>query len=257
MGSDLSKVVATLFLASLMSIEPALAQQTVKIGLVMTYSGVFADAATQMDNGIKLYIKEHGDTVAGKKVEIVRKDVGNGGTDIAKRLAQELVVRDKVDILAGFVTTPTALASADISKEAKSFMVIMNAGTSLIPDTSPYIVRTSYTISQTSDPLARWAYSSGIRKVYSMVLDLAPGRDSEDTFRRVFTEAGGEIVGSVRFGPQSGFLRLRPACEGSQSGSNLRVRAGWPAARSARQGARGTRNFRGQDQGAWQRCADR
>jgi len=199
MGSDLSKVVATLFLASLMSIEPALAQQTVKIGLVMTYSGVFADAATQMDNGIKLYIKEHGDTVAGKKVEIVRKDVGNGGTDIAKRLAQELVVRDKVDILAGFVTTPTALASADISKEAKSFMVIMNAGTSLIPDTSPYIVRTSYTISQTSDPLARWAYSSGIRKVYSMVLDLAPGRDSEDTFRRVFTEAGGEIVGSVRF----------------------------------------------------------
>src|SRR5262245_52395412 len=175
------------------------AQGVVKVGLVMTYTGVFGDAATQMDNGIKLYMKENGDAVAGKKVEVLRRDAGNGAVDVAKRLSQELVVRDNVDILAGFVTTPTALASAEISKEAKKFMVLMNAGTSLVPDKSPYMVRTSYTISQTSDPLARWAYQNGIRKAYTMVLDLAPGIDAETTFQRVFKELGGQIIGSVRF----------------------------------------------------------
>ena len=175
------------------------AQETVKVGLVMTYTGVFGDAATQMDNGIKLYMKEKGDSVEGKKVEILRRDAGVGSVEVAKRLAQDLVVRNNVDILAGFVTTPTAIAATEISKESKKFMVLMNAGTSLVPDGSPYIVRTSYTISQGSDPLARWAYSNGIRKVYSMVLDLAPGIDAEATFQRVFKSAGGAIVGSVRF----------------------------------------------------------
>ena len=175
------------------------AQDVVKVGLVMTYTGVFGDAATQMDNGIKLYMKENGDTIAGKKIEVLRRDAGVGAVDVAKRLSQELIVRDNADILAGFVTTPTAMASADISKEAKKFMVLMNAGTSLVPDKSPYIVRTSYTISQTSDPLARWAYANGVRRVYTMVLDLAPGIDSETTFQRVFRGLGGEIIGSVRF----------------------------------------------------------
>jgi branched-chain amino acid transport system substrate-binding protein len=184
---------------SLLLSEPGLGQETVKVGLVMTYTGVFGDAATQMDNGIKLYVKQNSDTVAGRKIEILRRDAGNGAVDVTKRISQELVVRDNVDILAGFVTTPSALASVDISREAKKLMVLMNAGTSLIPDKSPYIVRTSYTISQTSDPLGRWAYANGIRRVYTMVLDLAPGVDSETTFQRVFKAAGGEIIGSVRF----------------------------------------------------------
>ena len=127
-------------------VSPAAAQQTVKIGLIMPYSGQFADTATQMDNGIKLYMKQHGDTVAGKKIEIIRKDTGGIAPDVAKRLAQELVVRDKVDILAGFVLTPNALAVGDVSAEAKKFMVIMNAATSIITTKSPYMARTSVTM---------------------------------------------------------------------------------------------------------------
>src|SRR5262245_11274060 len=107
----------------------AQAQQTVKIGLICPYSGQFADAAAQMDNGIKLYVKEHGDTVAGKKLEFIRKDTGGIAPDVAKRLAQELIVRDKVDILACIATTPNALAIADVSAQAKTFMVNMNAAT--------------------------------------------------------------------------------------------------------------------------------
>jgi branched-chain amino acid transport system substrate-binding protein len=96
------------------------AQDTVKIGLIISYSGQFADTAAQMDNAIKLYVKQHGDTVAGKKIEFVRKDTGGIAPDVAKRLAQELVVRDHADIIAGFALTPNALAAADVSAEAKS-----------------------------------------------------------------------------------------------------------------------------------------
>jgi branched-chain amino acid transport system substrate-binding protein len=175
------------------------AQQTVKIGLIMPYSGQFADTATQMDNAIKLYVKQKGETVAGKKVEFVRKDTGGIAPDVAKRLAQELVVRDKVDILAGFVLTPNALAASDVSSEAKKFMVVMNAATSIITTKSPYMVRTSVTVPQLNETLGTWAYKSGVRKIYTMVSDYGPGHDAEGAFHRGFKEAGGEIVGSVRF----------------------------------------------------------
>ena len=177
----------------------ASAQQTVRIGLIMPYSGQFADTATQMDNAIKLYVKQKGDTVAGKKIEFIRKDTGGIAPDVAKRLAQELIVRDKVDILAGFVLTPNALAAGDVSSEAKKFMVVMNAATSIITTKSPYMVRTSVTIPQLNETFGTWAYKSGIRKIYSMVSDFGPGHDGEQSFQRGFKEAGGEIVGSVRF----------------------------------------------------------
>ena len=128
--------------------QAATAQQTIKVGLIMTYSGQFADAAIQIDNGIKLYTKQHGDTIAGKKIEIIRKDTGGIAPDVAKRLAQELVVRDGVDILAGFVTTPNTLAAADVSEQAKKFMVIMNAATSIITTKSAYVARVSVTLPQ-------------------------------------------------------------------------------------------------------------
>ena len=120
-------------------------QGTVKLGLIMPYSGQFADTATQMDNAIKLYMKQNGDTVAGKKIEIIRKDSGGIAPDVAKRLAQELVVRDKVDILGGLILTPNALAVGDVSASAKVFTVIMNAATSIITTKSPYMARTSVT----------------------------------------------------------------------------------------------------------------
>src|SRR3989442_13380424 len=122
------------------------AQQTIKIGMINVLSGQFADAGAQLDNGAKTYMKQHGDTVAGKKIEIIRRDAGGVAPDVAKRLAQELIVRDKVDILAGFVLTPNTLAAGDVSAEAKKFMVVMNAATAIITTKSPYMVRTPATV---------------------------------------------------------------------------------------------------------------
>jgi len=177
---------------------PAFAQEPVKIGLILAYSGQFADAATQMDNAIKLYVKEHGDTVAGRKIEFIRRDTGGIAPDIAKRHAQELVVRDHVDILAGFVLTPNALAAADVSAQAKKFMVVMNAATSIITTRSPYMVRTSLTIPQLNEAFGAWAYRNGVHKAFTMVSDYGPGIDAEGAFQRAFKDAGGQLLGSVR-----------------------------------------------------------
>ena len=178
---------------------PAGAQDTVKIGLIISYSGQFADTGAQMDNAIKLYVKQHGDTVAGKKIEFIRKDTGGVAPDVAKRLAQELIVRDHADIIAGFALTPNALAAADVSAEAKKFMVVMNAATSIITVKSPYIARTSTTTPQLNQTLGTWAAKRGVKTVYTMVSDYGPGIDAETAFHTGFKEAGGEIIGSVRF----------------------------------------------------------
>src|SRR5690349_197440 len=189
---------AVLGALSLCMAAGASAQQPVKIGLIMAYSGQFADAATQMDNAVKLYVKEHGDTVAGRKLEFIRRDTGGVAPDVAKRHAQELVVRDKVDILAGFVLTPNALAAADVSAEAKKFMVVMNAATAIITTKSPYIARTSLTTPQVNESLGTWAARNGIRKVYTLVSDYGPGIDAEGAFQSGFKAAGGQVLGSVR-----------------------------------------------------------
>jgi branched-chain amino acid transport system substrate-binding protein len=186
--------------AGLLAGSVADAQQTVKIGLIMPYSGQFADTAAQMDNAIKLYVKEHGDTVAGRKIEFIRKDSGGIAPDVAKRLAQEMVVRDKVDILGGLILTPNALAVGDISAEAKKFTVIMNAATSIITTKSPYMARTSVTTPMLNQTLGTWAATKGgVRRVFTMVSDYGPGHDAEGAFHLGFKEAGGEIIGSVRF----------------------------------------------------------
>src|SRR5262245_4353733 len=191
-------VLATLA-ALLITSSAGHAQAPIKIGLIMPYSGQFADTATQMDNAIKLYVRQHGDTVAGRKIELIRRDTSGVAPDVAKRLAQELIVRDGVDILAGFVLTPNALAAGDVSAEAKKFMVVMYAATSIITTKSPYLVRTSVTTPQVNEAFGAWTYRSGVRKVYSMVSDFGPAHDAEGAFQRGFKEAGGEIVGSVRF----------------------------------------------------------
>ena len=185
--------------ALLVGAASAHAQGTVKIGLINVLSGQFADAGIQLDNGVKTYMKQHGDTVASKKIEIIRRDVGGPNPDGAKRFAQELVVRDGVDILAGFLLTPNALAAADVSAQAKKFMVVMNAATSVIITKSPYMIRTSVTLPQVMDTFGTWAVKNGLKKCYTMVTDYGPGHDSEAAFQRAFKEAGGEIVGSVRF----------------------------------------------------------
>jgi branched-chain amino acid transport system substrate-binding protein len=185
-------------LAILLAATPSVAQNTIKIGLPLTYSGQFADAAAQMDNGIKLYMRQKGDTVAGKKIEVIRRDVGGPAPDVAKRLAQELVVRDRVDILAGFVLTPNALAASDVSMQAKKFMVIMNAATSIITTKSDYSVRTSLTLPQVCATFGTWAHKTGVRKTYTMASDYGPGLDCEAAYSGAFKAAGGEIVGAVK-----------------------------------------------------------
>jgi len=185
--------------AASLSANAGQAQSTLKIGLINSYSGQFADTAAQMDNGIKLYIKQHGDTVAGRKIELIRKDTGGIAPDIAKRLAQELIVRDHADIIGGFALTPNALAAADVSAEAKKFMVVMNAATAIITTKSPYIARTSVTTPQLNQTLGTWAAKHGIKTAYTMVSDYGPGIDAEGAFHLGFKEGRGQILGSVRF----------------------------------------------------------
>lgn len=177
----------------------AIAQETVKIGVILPYSGPFADAANQLQAGIDLYMAKHGDEVAGKKIEIIKRDTGGPAPDVAQRLAQELVVRDGVDILAGFALTPEALGAAPVSQEAQKLMVVMNAATSIVTEQSPYIVRTSVTIPQLNYSFGKWAFDeAGIKQAYTLVSDYGPGHDAEKSFSQGFTEAGGEILGSDR-----------------------------------------------------------
>src|SRR5688572_22167917 len=191
----------TLILAAAVAAAfPAYAQQTVKIGLILSSSGQFADAAAQLDNGIKTYMKQHGDSVGGRKIEIIRRDTGGVAPDVAKRLSTELVVRDKVDILAGFVLTPNAMAGGDVSAEAKKFMVVMNAATSVVITKSPYMIRTSVTLPQVMETFGTWAATKGgLKETYTMVTDYGPGHDSESAFQSAFKAAGGKVVGAVRF----------------------------------------------------------
>ena len=182
----------------LLGAAAALAQGTVKIGMVAEFSGPFADYGAQILGGMKAYLKLNGDVFGGKKIEIVVKDTTGAAPDIAKRLAQELVTRDQVDILAGFGLTPNALAVAPVSAEAKKPMVIMNAATSIITTRSPYIVRVSHTLPQDTQPIAQWAARNGVKRAFTLVSDFGPGVDAETTFIKAFKAAGGEIVDSVR-----------------------------------------------------------
>jgi branched-chain amino acid transport system substrate-binding protein len=190
--------VAGLALAAL-GAGAANAQATVKLGMVNEYSGQFADTGNQIDHGLTLYMKQHGDMVAGKKLEVIRKDTGGMAPDIAKRLSQELIVRDNADILGGFSLTPNALAGADVSAQAKKLLVDMNAATPIITEKSPYITRTSDTTAQLNYTLGQWAAKNGIKTVYTMVSDYGPGIDAETWFHKGFKEGGGEVLGSVRF----------------------------------------------------------
>src|SRR6202790_1976970 len=173
------------------------AQGVVKLGLVAEFSGPFAQYGQQILGGMKAYMKQNGDTVAGKKIEIIQKDTTGPAPDVAKRLAQELVTRDNVDLLVGFGLTPNALAVAPVASEAKKPMVIMNAATSIITTRSPFIVRVSMTLPQITQPMAVWAAKNGIKKVYTVVADYGPGLDAEKAFTEAFKAAGGEMVGSV------------------------------------------------------------
>ena len=195
MKHELLKTLAALALAG--GALGAAQAQDLKIGLIVPLSGPFASTGQQMMNGAQLYLKEHGDTVAGRKVVLIAKDDTGVNPAISKRQAQELLIKDKVDVFAGFGLTPGAFAVAPLATEAKVPMVVMNAATSSITTKSDYIVRTSMTLPQVSAPMATWAAANGIKKVYTITADYGPGHDAAAQFKKTFTEAGGEIIGEL------------------------------------------------------------
>jgi branched-chain amino acid transport system substrate-binding protein len=176
----------------------AAAEETIKVGVVVEMSGPFAPYGRQITNGMRAYLKAHGDRIAGKKVELVVKDTTGPAPDLARRVAQELVLRDKVSFLAGFGLTPNAMAVAPVATEGKVPMIVMNAATSAITTKSPNIVRVSFTLPQVTAPIAEWAAKNKMKKVYTLVTDYGPGVDAETTFKKVFAANGGEVVGSLR-----------------------------------------------------------
>lgn len=186
-----------LFAATISIATPCFAQSVVKIGLLVPMTGPFTSTGKQLVAGARLYMQLKGDTVAGKKIELIIKD-DTGNADMTKRLAQELVVNDKVSFLAGFGLTPGALATAPIATEAKVPEVVMMAATSVITERSPYIVRTSFSVPQTTVPLANWAAEYGIKTVVTVVSDYAPGIDVETAFKQRFEAAGGKVIESLR-----------------------------------------------------------
>ena len=178
--------------------SPALAQ-TIKIGLINSNTGFLAQAGDEMDKGISLYVKTHEkDLPPGVKVELIRRDDA-AAPEVGKRVAQELITRERVQALLGIVGSPIAAAVAPLTAEAKIPLVITNAAGVAIPRISPYVARVSFTLWQQAYPLGKWAAQKGWKKAYTAVSDFIPGHDAEAAFTKAFTDAGGQIVGAVRF----------------------------------------------------------
>ncbi|MBN8980690.1 MAG: ABC transporter substrate-binding protein [Rhizobiales bacterium] len=195
--TNFSKIALAAAACLAIAAAPAKAQDSVKIGLILPMTGGQASTGKQIDNAIKLYMSQKGDTVAGKKVEVILKDDG-AVPDNTKRIAQELIVNDKVNIVAGFGVTPAALAVAPLATEAKIPEIVMAAGASIITERSPYIVRTSFTLAQSSTIIGDWAAKNGIKKVATLTSDYAPGNDALNFFKQNFTAGGGQIVEEVK-----------------------------------------------------------
>ena len=190
---------AVAFAAATLAAGSAVAQanNTFKIGLILPMTGQQATTGRQIEAAARLYMAQNGDTVAGKKIQLIVKD-DTSLPDVTRRLAQELVVNDKVNVLAGFGITPSAMATAPIATQSKTPMVVMAAATSSITEASPYIVRSSFTLPQVSVALADWAPKNGIKKVITLVSDYGPGIDAEKYFKERLTFNGGQVTEALR-----------------------------------------------------------
>ncbi len=203
-----STVLAVASLALWCGSVRGVADEVIKIRFIGEMTGPYADFGDQMLSGMRVYMKQHGDTVAGRKIEIIVRDVGGPNPEVARRLAQELVSRDKVSFLAGFGFSPNALSASAIATQAKVPMVVMKAAARAIPERSPYEVRTSMSTAHTAAGIAQWAIKNGIKTVQTIVIDYAPGHDAEKSFIEEFERLGGKVTGSprvplssVEFGP--------------------------------------------------------
>jgi branched-chain amino acid transport system substrate-binding protein len=188
---------AVLSAVALASTVAAAQDNTFKIGLILPMTGPFASTGKQIEAAVKLYVAQNGNTIAGKKVEIILKD-DTSAPDVTKRIAQEMVVNDQVNVLAGFGLTPLALATAPIATQSKTPLVVMAAATSSITQASEYIVRTSFTLPQAAVAMADWAPKNNIKKVVTLVSDFGPGFDAEKYFKDRFIFNGGQVTESLR-----------------------------------------------------------
>ena len=193
----LLKLVASLLVASGASTNWAADTSPIKIGLILPMTGQSASTGRQIEAAVKLWVAQNGDKVSGRKVEIILKDDG-AVPDATKRIAQEMIVNDKVSVIAGFGITPTALATAPIATQSKTPLVVMAAATSSITEASPFIIRTSFTLPQVTISIADWAAKNGIKKVVTLVTDYGPGFDAEKFFDSQFRLNGGQIMDKLR-----------------------------------------------------------
>lgn len=183
--------------ASFLTVANAQAQ-TVKVGIVGPFSGPFAHYGTLFKAGAEAYVASQGGKLAGRAVEFIYRDTGGPNPAQTKTLVQELIVKDKVDYLGGFVFTPNAMAVAPLIQQSQTPTVIFNAATSSITEKSEYFVRTSYTLWQVTVPMAQWAAKQGLKKVVTAVSDFGPGIDAETAFKSEFAKQGGTVVESIR-----------------------------------------------------------
>jgi branched-chain amino acid transport system substrate-binding protein len=191
---------ATLTLTVLAGIAGASAQQPpIRIGLIYSYSGAPPLTGKLFDDGIDLYIKQHGDIVAGRKIEVIRRDDTGLAPDVAKRVATELIVQDHVDALLGMLLTPNTIAVENVSAAAKKPLLIVNSASSHILERDPYAVRFGYTMPQLTQPLAQWAANNGIKTAYILYQDYGPGVDASTSFAKSFASTGGTILGTTAF----------------------------------------------------------
>jgi branched-chain amino acid transport system substrate-binding protein len=174
-----------------------------KIGIIAPLSGAFASYGKQIENGVSVFLRENGDTVAGRKLQVIYRDNAGPNPELARRHATELIVQDKVDVLAGLPFTPEAYAVAPVATQAKKPTFLLLAASSAVSTKSPYFIRTSYTIPQTALPMGQWAARNKIRKAFVLVADYAPGHDAQTWFEKGFTEGGGKVVGELRVAPNS------------------------------------------------------
>ncbi len=191
-----TKLFASL-VAGVMFTSAAPAQETVKIGLISSQTGPFASVGRQLEAGVRLYIQQNGDTVAGKKIELVVRDDA-GVADTTRRIAQELVTNERVNVLAGFTLTPGALATAPVATQAKTPMVVMLGATAVIPDRSPFIVRTSLSVPQVAQPYAEYIAKEGAKTMITLVSDYGPGIDYEGLVSSAFEATGGKVLQKLR-----------------------------------------------------------
>jgi branched-chain amino acid transport system substrate-binding protein len=181
----------------LCAVASAADQPPIRIGIIYRFSGGGPPMGKSLDAAIAAYQALHGDTVAGRKIEFIRRDDGGVAPDVARRLAQELIVGEKVDALYGLLFTPNAIAVGSVSTAAKMPVFVTNAATSELLPNNPYMVRFSLTETQVAAPLAQWAAHNGIKTVYTIYLDYGAGHEANDAFKRAFIAGGGKIVGEI------------------------------------------------------------